>query len=66
MCPLKPRSPVRAFQVIVALYLVALPLSAPLSRLLLDHSDPGLMRIAIFGLWVFTMFEFLTALFRID
>ncbi len=24
------------------------------------------MRIAIFGLWVFTMFEFLTALFRID
>src|SRR5215204_6962316 len=37
-----------------------------LSELLLDHSDPGLMRIAIFGLWVFTMFEFLTALFRID
>ena len=24
------------------------------------------MRIAIFGLWVFTMFEFLTALFRLD
>src|SRR6188474_1095465 len=38
----------------------------PLSRLLLDHSDPGLMRIAIFGLWVFTMFEFLTTLFRLD
>jgi O-antigen/teichoic acid export membrane protein len=46
--------------------LVALPLAEPLSRLLLDHSDPGLMRIAIFGLWVFTMFEFLTALYRID
>jgi O-antigen/teichoic acid export membrane protein len=46
--------------------LVALPLAEPLSRLLLDHSDPDLMRIAIFGLWVFTMFEFLTALFRID
>jgi O-antigen/teichoic acid export membrane protein len=46
--------------------LLALPLAEPLSRLLLDHSDPGLMRIAIFGLWVFTMFEFLTALFRID
>jgi len=45
---------------------VALPLADPISRLLLDHSDPGLMRIAIFGLWVFTMFEFLTALFRID
>jgi O-antigen/teichoic acid export membrane protein len=45
---------------------IALPLAEPLSRLLLDHSDPDLMRIAIFGLWVFTMFEFLTALFRID
>jgi O-antigen/teichoic acid export membrane protein len=47
-------------------FLVALPLAEPISRLLLNHSDPGLMRIAIFGLWVFTMFEFLTALFRID
>src|SRR5215208_3054624 len=45
---------------------IALPLAGPLSELLLDHSDPSLMRIAIFGLWVFTMFEFLTALFRID
>ena len=24
------------------------------------------MRIAIFGLWVFTMYEFLLALFRLD
>ena len=46
--------------------LIALPLAEPLSKLLLDHSDPGLMRIAIFGLWVFTMFEFLTALYRLD
>src|SRR5215207_6959626 len=45
---------------------VAMPLADPLSELLLDHSDPGLMRIAIFGLWVFTIYEFLTALFRID
>src|ERR687891_497930 len=45
---------------------IALPLAGPLSELLLDHSDPGLVRIAIFGLWVFTMFEFLTALCRID
>src|SRR5215207_10121683 len=45
---------------------LALPFAGPLSELLLDHSDPELMRIAIFGLWVFTMFEFLTALFRID
>ncbi|MDX6606760.1 MAG: hypothetical protein QOD14_1300 [Solirubrobacterales bacterium] len=45
---------------------LALPFAEPLSRLLLGHSDASLMRIAIFGLWVFTMFEFLTALFRLD
>jgi O-antigen/teichoic acid export membrane protein len=45
---------------------VLLPLAGPLSELLLDHRDAGLMRIAIFGLWVFTMFEFLTALYRLD
>ena len=45
---------------------VALPLAEPLSRLLLGHSDASLMRIAIFGLWVFTMFEFLTTLYRLD
>src|SRR5947208_10618535 len=46
--------------------LVALPLAEPLSQLLLGHSDAALLRIAIFGLWVFTMFEFLTALYRLD
>ena len=45
---------------------IALPLAEPLSRLLLGHSDASLMRIAIFGLWVFTMFEFLTTLYRLD
>ncbi len=45
---------------------IALPLAGPISELLLDRSDPGLVRIAIFGLWVFTMFEFLLALFRLD
>ena len=45
---------------------IAFPLAEPISRLLLDHSDASLVRIAIFGLWVFTMYEFLTALFRID
>ncbi|MGE5232216.1 MAG: lipopolysaccharide biosynthesis protein, partial [Deltaproteobacteria bacterium] len=45
---------------------LALPFAEPISHLLLGHSDAGLMRIAIFGLWVFTMFEFLTALFRLD
>ncbi|HET9540760.1 MAG TPA: lipopolysaccharide biosynthesis protein, partial [Candidatus Limnocylindria bacterium] len=45
---------------------IALPLAEPISRLLLDRSDPELVRIAIFGLWVFTMYEFLLALFRLD
>ncbi len=45
---------------------IALPFAGPISELLLDHSDPGLVRIAIFGLWVFTMFEFLLTLFRLD
>ena len=47
-------------------FAIAFPLAEPISRLLLDHSDASLVRIAIFGLWVFTMYEFLTALFRID
>jgi O-antigen/teichoic acid export membrane protein len=45
---------------------IALPLAEPISQLLLDRSDPGLVRIAILGLWVFTMYEFLLALFRLD
>ncbi len=45
---------------------IALPLAEPISELLLDRSDPELVRIAIFGLWVFTMYEFLLALFRLD
>src|SRR4051812_2452824 len=46
--------------------LIAVPLAEPLSELLLGHSDADLVRIAIFGLWVFTMFEFLLSLYRID
>jgi O-antigen/teichoic acid export membrane protein len=45
---------------------IAFPLAGPISELLLDHSDPGLVRVAAFGLWVFTMFEFLLTLFRLD
>jgi len=45
---------------------LALPFAGPLSEAMLGHSDPELMRIAIFGLWIFTMFEFLLALFRLD
>src|SRR5918994_1855159 len=45
---------------------IALPFAGPLSEAMRDRSDPGLLRIAIFGLWVFTMFEFLLTLFRLD
>ena len=46
--------------------LVALPLAGPLSELLLNESAPELMRIAIGGLWVLTMWEFLLTLFRLE
>jgi O-antigen/teichoic acid export membrane protein len=45
---------------------LALGFAEPISVAILGHSDAGLMRIAIFGLWVFTMFEFMLALFRVD
>jgi O-antigen/teichoic acid export membrane protein len=45
---------------------IAMPLAEPISELVLGRSDGGLVRIAIFGLWVFTMYEFLLALFRLD
>jgi O-antigen/teichoic acid export membrane protein len=45
---------------------VALPFAEPISEALLDRSDPELARIAIGGLWVFTLFEYLLALFRLD
>ncbi len=45
---------------------IALPLAGPISELLLDRSEPELARIAIFGLWIFTMYEFMLALFRLD
>jgi len=45
---------------------IALPLAGPISELLLDRSEPELARIAILGLWIFTMYEFMLALFRLD
>ena len=45
---------------------IAMPLAEPISQLLLDRSEPDLVRIAVFGLWVFTMYEFLLTLFRLD
>jgi O-antigen/teichoic acid export membrane protein len=52
--------------------LIALPFAGPLSELLLPEpeklggSAPELVRIAIGGLWVLTMWEFLLTLFRLE
>jgi O-antigen/teichoic acid export membrane protein len=46
--------------------LVALPFAAPLSEALLNERAPDLMRIAIGGLWVLTLHEYLLTLFRLE
>jgi O-antigen/teichoic acid export membrane protein len=53
--------------------LIALPFARPLSELLLDPSElppdgsaPELVRIAIAGLWVLTMWEFMLTMFRLE
>jgi O-antigen/teichoic acid export membrane protein len=53
--------------------LIALPFATPISEALLDPKTPAeyavapeLARIAIGGLWVLTMFEFMLTLFRLE
>jgi O-antigen/teichoic acid export membrane protein len=46
--------------------LICLPFAGPISEALLDRSEPGLVRIAIGGLWIFTLYEYLVALLRLD
>jgi O-antigen/teichoic acid export membrane protein len=46
--------------------LIALPFAGQISDALLDAHDPGLVRIAIGGLWVLTLFEYLLTLFRLE
>lgn len=46
--------------------LIALPFAGPISRALLDRPAPDLARIAIGGLWVLTMSEYLLTLFRVE
>jgi len=46
--------------------LLALPFAGPISEALLDTREPGLVRIAIGGLWVLTLFEYLLTLFRLE
>jgi O-antigen/teichoic acid export membrane protein len=44
----------------------ALAAAGPISSALLGHEDAGLARVAILGLWIFTMTEFLLTLYRLD
>ena len=46
--------------------LIALPFAKPISELLLNEPAADLGRIAIGGLWVSTMFEYLLTLFRLE
>jgi O-antigen/teichoic acid export membrane protein len=46
--------------------IVAAAFAGPLSELLLDRRDTELMLIAVAGLWIFTNYELLMALFRLD
>jgi O-antigen/teichoic acid export membrane protein len=46
--------------------LLAVPFAGPLSEFLLDRRDSELALIAIAGLWLFTNYELLMALFRLD
>lgn len=46
--------------------LVALPFAAELSELLLRRSEPGLVRLAILGLWQLTLWEYALTLLRLD
>jgi O-antigen/teichoic acid export membrane protein len=46
--------------------IVAAAFAGPLSEFVLDRRDTELMLIAVGGLWVFTNYELLMALFRLD
>jgi O-antigen/teichoic acid export membrane protein len=54
------------FWLATAATLIALPFAKPISELLLDEPAADLGRIAIGGLWVSTMFEYLLTLFRLE
>ncbi|HEX6229244.1 MAG TPA: oligosaccharide flippase family protein [Solirubrobacterales bacterium] len=54
------------FWLSTAAAIAALPFAAPISEALLDESQPGLTRIAIGGLWVLTLHEYLLTLFRVE
>ncbi len=49
-----------------AAVVVLMPFAGPISDLLLGEPDAGLARVAIAGLWVLTLSEYLLTLFRLD
>lgn len=67
----EPRAVVRTgfaalFWTTTAAAAIALPFAEPLSQALLDRSDPGLMRLAVLGLWQLTLWEYALTLLRLD
>jgi O-antigen/teichoic acid export membrane protein len=54
------------FWLATAAVAIAMPFAEPISELLLDEPAADLARIAIAGLWVSTMFEYLLTLFRLE
>lgn len=55
------------FWLSTAAALVALPFASQIGDLLSGETlDPGLVRIAIGGLWVLTLYEYMVTLFRLD
>jgi O-antigen/teichoic acid export membrane protein len=54
------------FWTTTAAALVALPFAGEISEALLERSDPGLVRLAILGLWHLTLWEFVLTLLRLD
>ncbi len=54
------------FWLSTAAALIALPFARPISEALLDRPAPDLARIAIGGLWVLTLHEYLLTLFRLE
>jgi O-antigen/teichoic acid export membrane protein len=54
------------FWLATAAVLLALPFAKPISELLLNEPATDLGRIAIGGLWVSTMYEYLLTLFRLE
>jgi O-antigen/teichoic acid export membrane protein len=54
------------FWLATAAALIALPFATPISEALLNRPAPDLARIAIGGLWVLTLYEYLLTLFRLE